>query len=110
MKKWARQSSIWRTDFCLATGPAVACRRPTARKSAAVGIPMSNTNSLILKRSFSFSSGINQWRDQLKPSQILQHLAKLRGVPPPRFEGDGSSLSFSGRQYNLQDFGTALIF
>uniref|UniRef100_A0A8C4DZA7 Myoferlin like n=1 Tax=Dicentrarchus labrax TaxID=13489 RepID=A0A8C4DZA7_DICLA len=49
-------------------------------------------------------SGINKWRDQLKPSQILQNVAKVRGVPPPRIEGDGSSLSFSGRQYNLQDF------
>uniref|UniRef100_A0A7N6BMJ5 C2 domain-containing protein n=1 Tax=Anabas testudineus TaxID=64144 RepID=A0A7N6BMJ5_ANATE len=52
-------------------------------------------------------SGINQWRDQLKPSQILQNLARMRGVPPPHIEGDGNSLSFSGRQYNLQDFGTA---
>ncbi|XP_028983374.1 myoferlin [Betta splendens] len=49
-------------------------------------------------------SGINQWRDQLKPSQILQNLARVRGVPNPRIEGDGSSLSFAGKQYNLQDF------
>ncbi|XP_019715398.1 myoferlin isoform X2 [Hippocampus comes] len=49
-------------------------------------------------------SGVNQWRDQLKPSQILQNVAKIRGVPPPRFEGDGSALSFSGKEYRLQDF------
>ncbi|XP_042289274.1 myoferlin isoform X1 [Thunnus maccoyii] len=49
-------------------------------------------------------SGINQWRDQLMPSQILQNMARVRGIPPPRIEGDGSSLSFSGKQYNLQDF------
>ncbi|XP_035461979.2 myoferlin isoform X1 [Scophthalmus maximus] len=49
-------------------------------------------------------SGINQWRDQLKPSQILQNVAKVRGVPPPRIEEDGSSISFSGKQYSLQDF------
>uniref|UniRef100_A0A665VEZ9 Myoferlin like n=1 Tax=Echeneis naucrates TaxID=173247 RepID=A0A665VEZ9_ECHNA len=49
-------------------------------------------------------SGINQWRDQLKPSQILQNVAKVRGVPPPHIEADGSSLSFSGKQYILQDF------
>ncbi|KAM9345045.1 myoferlin [Symphorus nematophorus] len=49
-------------------------------------------------------SGINQWRDQLKPSQILERVAKVRGVPPPRIEGDGSSLTFSGKQYNLQDY------
>ncbi|XP_072247032.1 myoferlin [Leuresthes tenuis] len=49
-------------------------------------------------------SGINQWRDQLKPSQILQNVAKLRGDLPPHIEGDGRSLSLSGRIYNLQDF------
>ncbi|CAM9284115.1 unnamed protein product, partial [Lampetra planeri] len=49
-------------------------------------------------------SGVNQWRDQLKPSQILQNVARIRGIPPPHFEGDGTSLSFSGKQYNLQDF------
>uniref|UniRef100_A0A3Q0SXZ4 Myoferlin n=1 Tax=Amphilophus citrinellus TaxID=61819 RepID=A0A3Q0SXZ4_AMPCI len=54
-------------------------------------------------------SGINQWRDQLKPSQILQNLAKVRGVPPPRIEGDGSSLSFSGREYHLQEFETNTV-
>ncbi|XP_062256997.1 myoferlin isoform X1 [Platichthys flesus] len=49
-------------------------------------------------------SGINQWRDQLKPSQILINTAKLQGVPPPRIEGDGSSLTFSGKEHYLQDF------
>ncbi|XP_044069652.1 myoferlin isoform X2 [Siniperca chuatsi] len=49
-------------------------------------------------------SGINRWRDQLKPSQILHNVARVRGVPPARIEGDGSSLSYSGKQYNLQDF------
>lgn len=53
------------------------------------------------------SSGINQWRDQLKPSQILQRVAKVRDIPPPRIEGDSTSLSLSGKLYNLQDFGTA---
>lgn len=55
-------------------------------------------------------SGINQWRDQLKPTQILQNVAKVRGVPPPRIEGDGSSLTFSGKQYNLCDFGTVCYY
>ncbi|XP_053730215.1 myoferlin isoform X1 [Synchiropus splendidus] len=49
-------------------------------------------------------SGINQWRDQIKPSQILQNVARMRGVPPPTVEGDGISLTFSGRQYFLHDF------
>ncbi|XP_047668037.1 myoferlin isoform X1 [Tachysurus fulvidraco] len=48
-------------------------------------------------------SGVNQWRDQLKPSQILENLARLRGLPQPQIAEDGSSLSFAGRDYNLQD-------
>uniref|UniRef100_A0A3Q3DZR5 Myoferlin like n=1 Tax=Labrus bergylta TaxID=56723 RepID=A0A3Q3DZR5_9LABR len=36
-------------------------------------------------------SGINRWRDQLKPSQILQNVARVRGITPPRIEADGSS-------------------
>uniref|UniRef100_A0A8C7TQZ6 Myoferlin n=1 Tax=Oncorhynchus mykiss TaxID=8022 RepID=A0A8C7TQZ6_ONCMY len=49
-------------------------------------------------------SGINQWRDHLKPSQILQNLARLKGVPPPRLEDDGKALSFNGTQYTLAEF------
>lgn len=90
----------------------MACHRPTARKSAVFGTYTRTTTPAAesLKKLFCSSSGINQWRDQLKPSQILQHVAKLRAIPPPRIERDGSSLTFSGRQYNLHDFGTILIF
>ncbi|CAB1341784.1 unnamed protein product, partial [Coregonus sp. 'balchen'] len=49
-------------------------------------------------------SGTNQWRDQLKPSQILENLARLRGIPPPHNTADGSTLSFGGRDYSLLDF------
>ncbi|KAG7462453.1 hypothetical protein MATL_G00185020 [Megalops atlanticus] len=49
-------------------------------------------------------SGINQWRDQLKPSQILQNLAKLKGIPPPCFTDNSNMLSFGGRDYSLAEF------
>ncbi|KAJ8264359.1 hypothetical protein GJAV_G00148240 [Gymnothorax javanicus] len=49
-------------------------------------------------------SGINQWRDQLKPSQILQNLARLRGVPPPMTADNGKTLTFQGREYTLSSF------
>ncbi|KAL6458619.1 hypothetical protein MHYP_G00320910 [Metynnis hypsauchen] len=49
-------------------------------------------------------SGPNQWRDQLKPSQILQHHARLKGVPPPRTEDNGNTLHFSGQEHRLSDF------
>uniref|UniRef100_A0A8C8HWI5 C2 domain-containing protein n=1 Tax=Oncorhynchus tshawytscha TaxID=74940 RepID=A0A8C8HWI5_ONCTS len=53
---------------------------------------------------FFLLSGINQWRDQLKPSQILQNLARLKGVPPPMTEDNGNTLSFNGEQYTLAQF------
>lgn len=54
---------------------------------------------------FIISSGVNQWRDQMKPSQILENLARLKGISPPQIAEDGSSLSFGGRDYSLQDLG-----
>ncbi|KAM9326418.1 myoferlin [Gastrophryne carolinensis] len=49
-------------------------------------------------------SGMNQWRDQLKPTQILQNVARLKGVPPPVYSDNGTKVSFSGRDYVLDDF------
>ncbi|XP_056626816.1 myoferlin isoform X1 [Triplophysa dalaica] len=49
-------------------------------------------------------SGSNQWRDQLRPSQILQHHARLKGLSPPRSEDNGNTLTFAGRLYCLSDF------
>ncbi|XP_042364022.1 myoferlin-like isoform X2 [Plectropomus leopardus] len=49
-------------------------------------------------------SGINQWRDQLKPSEILENLARLKGLSKPRTEDNGTSLTFNGTQYTLAQF------
>ncbi|XP_053721165.1 myoferlin-like isoform X2 [Synchiropus splendidus] len=49
-------------------------------------------------------SGINQWRDQLKPSEILENLARMKGLSKPRTEDNGTSLFFSGKQYTLAQF------
>ncbi|XP_075468898.1 myoferlin isoform X3 [Ascaphus truei] len=49
-------------------------------------------------------SGINQWRDQLKPAQILQTVARLKGSAPPMFSENGTKLVFSGREYTLEEF------
>lgn len=50
-------------------------------------------------------SGVNQWRDQLKPSQMLQNLARMRGIPAPHIADDGSFVSFGGREYRLDELG-----
>ncbi|XP_012731581.3 myoferlin isoform X3 [Fundulus heteroclitus] len=49
-------------------------------------------------------SGINQWRDQLKPSEILENLARLKGLSKPRTEDNGTSLTFNGKDYTLAEF------
>ncbi|XP_056153667.1 myoferlin-like isoform X2 [Lampris incognitus] len=49
-------------------------------------------------------SGINQWRDQLKPSQILENLSRLKGLSKPRTEDNGTSLTFNGTDYTLAEF------
>uniref|UniRef100_A0A3Q3A9Z4 Myoferlin n=1 Tax=Kryptolebias marmoratus TaxID=37003 RepID=A0A3Q3A9Z4_KRYMA len=49
-------------------------------------------------------SGVNQWRDQLKPSQILENFARLKGLSKPRSEDNGSSLMFNGKDYTLAQF------
>lgn len=58
--------------------------------------------------SYHLSSGINQWRDQLKPSQILENLARLKGLSKPRSEDNGASLTFNGKDYTLAQFGKTL--
>lgn len=52
-----------------------------------------------------FRSGINQWRDQLEPSKILENLARLKGLSKPRTEDNSTSLLFNGKEYKLEDFG-----
>ncbi|XP_040293895.1 myoferlin isoform X2 [Bufo bufo] len=51
-------------------------------------------------------SGINQWRDQLKPAQILQNVARLKAVPPPVYSENGTKATFAGREYSLENFET----
>ncbi|KAM4034388.1 LOW QUALITY PROTEIN: myoferlin [Anomaloglossus baeobatrachus] len=48
-------------------------------------------------------SGINQWRDQLKPTEILQNIARFKSVPPPVYSDNGTKASFAGRDYSLED-------
>lgn len=49
-------------------------------------------------------SGINQWRDQMKPSQILQNVARLKGMPPPVYSENGTKLRFAGQDHTLEDY------
>ncbi|XP_069756648.1 myoferlin-like [Narcine bancroftii] len=53
-----------------------------------------------LPQSYSIS-GVNVWRDQLKPSRLLQNLAKMRGLSPPGISS--SRLSYDGQEYDLNE-------
>ncbi|OWK08096.1 MYOF [Cervus elaphus hippelaphus] len=50
-------------------------------------------------------SGVNTWRDQLKPTQLLQNVARFKGFPPPVLSEDGSSIRYGGKDYSLDEFG-----
>ncbi|XP_054546383.1 myoferlin [Talpa occidentalis] len=49
-------------------------------------------------------SGINTWRDQLRPTQLLQNVAKFKGFPPPILTENGSMIRYGGRDYSLDEF------
>ncbi|XP_019494547.1 PREDICTED: myoferlin [Hipposideros armiger] len=49
-------------------------------------------------------SGVNTWRDQLRPTQLLQNVAKFKGFPPPILSEDGSGIRYGGRDYSLDEF------
>ncbi|XP_069095924.1 myoferlin isoform X4 [Pleurodeles waltl] len=49
-------------------------------------------------------SGVNQWRDQLRPTQLLQNIARLKGSPPPVISENGQKVRFAGRDYTLDEF------
>ncbi|XP_074151990.1 myoferlin isoform X1 [Sminthopsis crassicaudata] len=49
-------------------------------------------------------SGVNTWRDQLRPTQLLSNVAKYKGFPPPILSEDGHRLRYGGREYSLEEF------
>ncbi|KAM6186057.1 myoferlin isoform 2-T2 [Rhynchocyon petersi] len=49
-------------------------------------------------------SGVNTWRDQLRPTQLLQNIARFKGFPPPILSEDGSRIRYGGRDYSLDEF------
>ncbi|XP_058527935.1 myoferlin isoform X1 [Ochotona princeps] len=49
-------------------------------------------------------SGVNTWRDQLKPTQLLQNVARFKGFPPPILSEDGNRIRYGGRDYSLEEF------
>ncbi|OXB67404.1 hypothetical protein ASZ78_010962 [Callipepla squamata] len=48
-------------------------------------------------------SGVNTWRDQLKPTQLLQNIARVKGYAPPVFSENGRRINYGGRDYTLEE-------
>uniref|UniRef100_A0ACB8EZN4 Uncharacterized protein n=1 Tax=Sphaerodactylus townsendi TaxID=933632 RepID=A0ACB8EZN4_9SAUR len=51
-------------------------------------------------------SGPNQWRDQLSPSELLEHFARIKNMHLPEISDDGSKATFMDRTFELFDFET----
>ncbi|XP_009008232.3 myoferlin isoform X1 [Callithrix jacchus] len=50
------------------------------------------------------TSGVNTWRDQLRPTQLLQNVARFKGFLSPILSEDGSRIRYGGRDYSLDEF------
>uniref|UniRef100_A0A8C3KKZ4 Myoferlin n=1 Tax=Calidris pygmaea TaxID=425635 RepID=A0A8C3KKZ4_9CHAR len=50
-------------------------------------------------------SGVNTWRDQLKPTQLLQNVARFKGYAPPVLSENGRKINYGGRDYTLEEAG-----
>uniref|UniRef100_A0A672V9Z3 Myoferlin n=1 Tax=Strigops habroptila TaxID=2489341 RepID=A0A672V9Z3_STRHB len=48
-------------------------------------------------------SGVNTWRDQLKPTQLLQNVARFKGYAPPVLSENGKRINYGGRDYTLEE-------
>ncbi|XP_012889823.1 PREDICTED: myoferlin isoform X2 [Dipodomys ordii] len=49
-------------------------------------------------------SGVNTWRDQLRPTQLLQNVARFKGFPQPILSEDGNRIRYGGQDYSLDEF------
>lgn len=56
-----------------------------------------------LCRLSAFSSGVNQWRDQLTPRQLLLRVCERWNLPMPVYQED--TVHFRGDQYTAADLG-----
>ncbi|NXF85230.1 MYOF protein, partial [Eubucco bourcierii] len=53
------------------------------------------------------TTGPGCWRDQLPPSQALEHFARAQGLPVPEFSAEGTAATFGDRTFLLSHFESA---
>lgn len=71
--------------------------------SKANSLSLSPSHTLSFYVSRPVSSGINQWRDQLTPRQLLHRVCERRNLPKPVYQED--VVHFRGDQYTAADLG-----
>ncbi|XP_062488740.1 myoferlin-like [Pezoporus occidentalis] len=50
------------------------------------------------------TAGPGCWRDQLPPSQTLEHFARTQGLPAPEFNAEGTAVTFGDHRFLLSHF------
>ncbi|XP_033926483.1 fer-1-like protein 5 [Melopsittacus undulatus] len=50
------------------------------------------------------TAGPGCWRDQLSPSQTLEHFARTQGLPAPEFNTEGTAVTFGDHSFLLSHF------
>lgn len=61
------------------------------------------SEGLIFVLFLGFSSGPNQWRDQLRPSQLLQLFCQQHRVKAPVYRTD--RVTFQDKEYTIEEIG-----
>uniref|UniRef100_A0A8D0EU87 Myoferlin n=1 Tax=Strix occidentalis caurina TaxID=311401 RepID=A0A8D0EU87_STROC len=54
-------------------------------------------------------SGVNTWRDQLKPTQLLQNVARFKGYAPPVLSENGRKINYGGQDYTLEEAANKIL-
>lgn len=82
----------WQTQYTSSHPPMINC-------------PVNNSNHVLFTCFVSTGSrsGVNQWRDQLKPTQLLYRLCERRNYKLPVYKQD--RVYFRGQEYTVADLG-----
>lgn len=58
---------------------------------------------------FPCRSGPTQWRDQLKPTELLNNLSKLKNYDLPVIQNSGRRFNIGEKEFLLEDFGKVRV-
>ncbi|CAB0016217.1 unnamed protein product, partial [Nesidiocoris tenuis] len=99
----ARRKSIWRIDSTAGTGRRAVSLRLSICKFVRISHHqlISNDAGIFGNSKFAFRVGYNQWRDPMKPTQILAKLCKEGKIDPPVYLVD--RVKVGGKTFCIQN-------